>query len=360
MQSGGDKPRKSESLQAVVQAGTVGFYPLNSLGLSALQHQQAECIIGTRDDAASQKLRGQSELVVDKQTLNIQGKVFTGFSDAFYRGKLPELVIVTSGMLEVPIFIEELMDFMEKLCSLGFLTAPQEADEVAVLDRYVPQIVIASYGILFDVLLEKFQTSLANLGGFSPRQKERLLQKLSRGMFIEPEEGYDLSLNPYTLFPKPLALNLSGSKSMYTVKATQLLESHRIETHFNPNGELGVLEWEINLAHKHLLHRLFPLLKRHKIESPMSEKAFTKALDNLGQKMGILPGLVTVIEKSPTLKPKELAVSTLDLAILHQLRILAKSVDDMELQEVFDTLLEQVKPLSSVGQPMVMSETANP
>lgn len=357
MQTGGDKSRKSESLQAVVQTGTVGFYPLNSIAFSALHHRQAQCLIGMREDEASQRLRGQSEYTIGKTTLNIQGCVFTGFSDAFYRGKLPELVVISSGMMEIPAFIEEFMDFLEKLTSLGFINASGDGEDVAVLDRYVPQLVIASYGVMYDVIQEKFNTAMVNMSGFSVRQRERLLQKLSRGMFTVPGDGYDLRLNENVLFPKPLALQLAGSKSMYTVRTNQLLESHRITTDFNPNGELGVLELELNLAYRHLIYRLLPACREQGQTCDVGEPEIKEVMDQLGQNLGILPGLVVVAGKAPGVKPRDLAVTTMDLAILHQLAVMAKNVNHVAAQVMFSSLITQIKPMVEKAQSAMLSES---
>ena len=343
MVSGGERQPKSEALQAVVQTGQLGFYPLNSLALSALFHNQSHSILGHRDDTESQKFRQKSELELDKKTVPVAGKIFAGLSDAFYRGKLPEVVVVTSPMAELPAFIEEFMDFLEKLCSLGFLTQ-KDSDEVGLLNRYVPQFVIASYGVVFDVVLDKLGEAAQNMGALSARQKERLLQKFTRGVITSPTGGYDLQLHPWTLFPKPLALNLAGSKSMFTIRTTQVLESLQIPHQFNPNGDLGVLEVELNLAFNHLLSRVLPVLAEQTGKAPCEAKDLTAHFDKLGQKMGILPGLITQTPKSTDLpKPDALILSMSDLAILHQLCRLAKEASLPEQGTVFQALLDAAK-----------------
>lgn len=345
MQAGGEKSQKSDPLKAIVQTGEIGFYPLNSLSVSALFHGQTNCLIGNRDDKRCGQLRNQSEFEVSDQNIPIKNALFTGLCDAFYRGKLPELVVVTTDMTGIPAFIEELMDFLEKLSALGFLTS-NDGDRVALLDRYVPQWVIGTYGVVFDAILEKLDTAIDNLGTLSARQEDRLLQKFTRAIFTSPEEGYDLALSSsLKLFGKPLAVNLAGSKSMYTVRTTQLLENHKIACHFNPNAELGILEWELNLAYKHMIHRILPLLtERHQTVLGFTAETITGLMDTLGQKHGILPGLVVLTDSAPPALPMEqLTLSAVDLAMLHQVKRLAESADVLELTSILDTLLHHVR-----------------
>lgn len=354
-----DKARKSEPLQAVVQSGEVGFYPLNSLAVSALHHGQTNSVIGFQEDSSLNALKTRSELTVGKTVIPIQGKVLGGISDAFYRGKLPEVLVITPSMMEVPAFIEEIMDFFEKLCALGFLSQRQ-GDETSALDRYIPHLVIASYGVVYDVILQKFYDSFQNMTDISSRQRDRLLQKLLRGVFTSPPEGYDTQLSPLTLFQQPLAINLAGSKSMYTVRTTQILEGRGIPCQFNPNGELGILEWELNLAYIHIIHRILPLLKSAKAPVGVKEKQVTQLFDALGQKLDILPGLVVVVPDSSASPPdvKSLTLSMVDLAILHQVLIQAKRSQLPDLETMLTELIDAVGGVVRQNQPSIAGERA--
>lgn len=352
MPPGGEKSAKSDALQAVVQVGDIGFYPLNSLAVTALHRGQTKTIIAARDENQTGKLRLQSELKVGKDSLPVTGKLCEGLSDAFYRGRLPEVLIVTSPMAQVPAFLEELMDFLEKLCALGFLTQ-KDQDEVTMLNRYVPQIVLASYGVVYDVVLEKVGTAIENIKALSPRQRERLLQKFSRGVITTPGEGYDLNLEPLAFYPKPLALKLAGSKSMFTIRTTQLLETWKIAHEFNPNAELGAMEFELNLAYNHLAHRVLPLLAQSDKAWAKRQDELTQAFDALGQALGMLPGLVTLAAKTSELpKIAELGLSLMDLALVHQVMRWVREANQSSSLPLFESLLDAVgqvvKPLSPV------------
>lgn len=329
--------------QAVVQKGQIGFYPFNSLSLSALYHGQAQCMIGSREQQEmGERIRAQAEYKVGKTSVPITHKFFTGFCDAFYRGKLPELIVVAPSLTEIPPFVEELLDFIEKLASLGFLVSDtHEPDEA--LDRVMPLLMIASYGLVYEAILNKLKFALTNIRHFTPRQKERLLQRFSRAVFTSLPIGYDLQLSPAVLFPKPLAFNLAGTKSIYIIRATQVLDTHAaIPYQFNPSGNVGVLELELNLAHQHMCYRLFPLLRSHGVSLPCDDKQWTTAMDALGCKIGILPGLLITLHDKPQLPDvKQLSLSTMDVMILHQLKCMAKEAQVDDLLEIVSTMLEQ-------------------
>ncbi len=340
MQSGGEKRQKGEPLKAIVQQGEIGFYPFNSIAVTALAAEQTNTVITGRDDAQSSKYRNLTEFQSGSQSVSLKGKFFTGLTDAFYRGKLPELVIVSSDMMGLPAFLEEFLDYLEKLCGLGFIT-PNDAEEMAALDKYVPQILIATYGVVYEVILDKLKIALNNLNALSLRQRERLLQKFSRGLITSAPDGYDLQLYPAIFFPSPVEIHLAGTKSLYLVKTTQILEAHQIPYQFNPNGELGVLELELSLAHRHLLSRTIPKILKEGVPLAFSPEDLTREMDNLGQQFDILPGLVTQSPRQGKAKPeKEIAfrLSAADVAMVHQLKSLARNVNATALLGMLDEL----------------------
>jgi hypothetical protein len=356
MRGGGEKPQKSDALRAVIQPGELGFFPFNSLGVTAMLHGQADCLISTREDPFIARLRNQTEFVVGEHTIPLKNNVFNGICDAFYRGKLPELIFVTSDMASIPSFIEEFMDFLEKLCSLGFLTQ-HDSDKIAILDRYVPQLIIGTYGVVYDVILEKLDASIDNLGALSVRQKDRLLQKITRGMFTSPVTGYDLLLTPPMIFDQPISINLAGSKSMYTVRTNQLLDSHQIACNFNPNGELGILEWEMNLAYRHIIHRVLPLLEDNKVKPDITPEQVSALMDTTGQKMGILPGMVVLSDALDGDVPRDkLCLSAVDMAILHQVKLLSQDAEVTELTTLMETLITLIKPLLRSSSSLMPAE----
>ena len=353
MRPSGEKQSRSDALQAVVQNGTVGFYPFNSLGVTALVCEQARCIIGETDPESASRLQRMTDIKLGAETFSLVGKVFNGFSDAFYRGKLPEVVVVSADMMALPRFLESFMSFVEKLYSLGFLST-QPTEETELLDRYLPQFVIASYGLVYDVLLENLGRALENLSEMPSRQKERLLQKFSRGIFVSPAPGYDLQLIPPIRYEKPLTLKLAGSKSMFTIRTTQVLESNRLLAEFNPNGAMGILEWELNLAASHLKTRLIPALNaaakgREADASVLTPEIVGREIDLLGQKHGLLPGMAVASSLKPETIGKSPApkLSTEDLAILHQLRLMAAEASLDSFVQQLETAIAQVQTVLS-------------
>jgi hypothetical protein len=325
------------------------------LALTALAHHNASIIMAATDDPFLTTYKHQQEVVLDKKhTVNLTNRVFNGFSDAFYRGKLPELVIVSADMTRIPEFLESFLDYMEKLCSLGFFSDEDNLDSAEQLDSYIPQIVVASYGIVYSVILQHLQAALDNMGALTPWQRERLSQKLCRGVLTSEPTGYYQQLNEPGLFANPIQLMLAGNKSLYTLKSTQLLEHFNIAYQFNPNGELGIYEIELNLAYQHCLATIVPLLQSQGITHPFANPAtLAQWFDECGQVVGLIPGVITngTPAKSTVVKSETGQLALLDLAILHQLRSIAHESGYAMGAETMKVLLDTLKPLAQPAVP---------
>ena len=343
------KRQKSETQQAMVQPNTIGFYPFNRLALTALAHHNASVILASPEDPFLTAYKHQQDVVLNKKhTVNLTNRVFNGFSDAFYRGKLPELVVVSADMTRIPEFLESFLDYMEKLCSLGFFSDEDSLDSAEQLDSYIPQIIVASYGIVYSVILQHLQTALDNMGALTPWQRERLSQKLCRGVLTSEPMGYYQQLNEPGMFDHPIQLMLAGNKSLYTLKSTQLLEQFNIAHQFNPNGELGIYEIELQLAYQHCVSTIVPLLKAQGITHPFTEpKVLANWFDECGQVIGMIPGVITNAQLSKAAEPpKNAQLTLLDLAILHQLRSIAYDSGYTAGAETMKGFLDTLKPLA--------------
>ncbi|MBY0402742.1 MAG: hypothetical protein K2X66_02505, partial [Cyanobacteria bacterium] len=80
----------------MVKAGLLGFYPVNTLSLASLYTEQAEMVMGAKDQSESLHLKSHPTITLvegggdtksskkAKEPFDTNGKVFNGFSDAFY------------------------------------------------------------------------------------------------------------------------------------------------------------------------------------------------------------------------------------------------------------------------------------
>jgi hypothetical protein len=81
----------------VIQKGQFGALPLNPFTASCLAAGYCDSIVGFRDTAETlaYKKRPSFQLQEGKksQTISLDGRFFNGYSDALYRGQLPEVVL---------------------------------------------------------------------------------------------------------------------------------------------------------------------------------------------------------------------------------------------------------------------------
>ncbi|MCA9808618.1 MAG: hypothetical protein KC476_11750 [Cyanobacteria bacterium HKST-UBA06] len=334
--------------QAVVQIDELGFYPFNSLAATALSHDQAHMVIRNRSSDEQPLLDGENQLKVGRKTIALADRVGDSLTDAFYRGKLPEVIMVTSSMSQIPQFLEELLDYLEKLCSLGFITSTSK-DDSTPLDAVIPQFVLCSYGMVYDLVYTKVATALDHMNAYNSWQQDRILQKFCRGYFHKLPADYYRQLWPIQLYKDPLDLVLAGDKSMYTLKVTQLCQNLGINCTFNPNNHLGITELELGLAYHHLCDQLLPRLKKHKRSGLPSKKDFGALFDALGTAMGIIPGIITQAPAyaSPTETPDTVACSFTDQAMLYQLKQQLDTHDLTQWVEPVQAMIETMQATAS-------------
>lgn len=304
--------------QAVVQPNHVGFYPFNSLALTAIETHQAQIIIKNRQDNPTVSINAEQEdIKVGKTTVDLSNKVCNSISDAFYRGKLPEVLVITASMQQVPQFLEEVMDFLEKLITLGFITS-NSPDDPTPLDQVIPQFVIATYGPVYQLIYQKVHATLEHMGSYNQWQQDRILQKFCRGFFTALPRNYHRFLEAYTLFDAPLDMILAGEKSLYSLKVSQVCQSHQLQCQLNTTHLSGTSEFELAVVYSHLLEQVYPRLDK----APISKDELKDCFEALAAALGIIPGMVTQApNKIPMLKePKSLGFDFTDHALMLQLK----------------------------------------
>lgn len=350
------KKTKAETQRAVIQQDTVGAYAVNSLSLTAFHDHRLDVLIAQTqvDEGLYHQLKNQSQWTVADQTINLQGKLFNGIADAFYRGHLPELLIITCEITHIPEFLEEFLDFLDKLCSLGFIQG-HHSQENSQIDRYIPQLVIATYGIVFETIQNKLSRSIENMGHFSAWERDRILQKLCRMTLSNGYNLLDINKQPFQIFPTPLSVQCAGSKSFYTLRSTQLLESRKFDIQFNPNGDLGILELELHQAYEHLTTYLIPFCQaQFQLETASLNLDINDWFSQLEVALGCIPGLLT--QHAPSAVPaashtkrsdlptESNGIGFTDVALLHQLKVIFDEYQIEQPAQSLEVLLKLAKP----------------
>lgn len=183
------KKDKPEIPKPLIQAGSLGFHPLKPLSLSYLYRHHCDLILGHKDAEETRLAKAKPILQIKcrhrldsfgstVESFDLTGKVFNGFSDAFYRGKLPQVLISTVEAHELNLFLNEFLDYLDKMLSLGFFM--HQPDQV---DKVVPYIVLAGNGIFYRTFLAKLQRNMRSMEAMEDILIRQILCKFVRGAF---------------------------------------------------------------------------------------------------------------------------------------------------------------------------------
>jgi hypothetical protein len=117
--------QRIELTKPVLSQGTIGVTPFNAISLSYLLSGQAQCIIRFKDmdnRLPEGELNAEVPAKAGKwEKTDLQGRLFNGYADAFYRGRLPEVILCFVGIQSMSDFWEDLTGYLEQMLSLGFL-----------------------------------------------------------------------------------------------------------------------------------------------------------------------------------------------------------------------------------------------
>jgi hypothetical protein len=248
-------------------------------------------------------------------------------------------------MVQLPDFLAEYLNFLDKLGTLGFFGSMQPDDLEENLDQYLPNLLIASYGMVFQAITSRLEQAIAHMDSLAPWQQERLFQKCLRGSVVSPAEGYDIHLlSPDTLYPETLALHVAGPKSMALMRTRDVLNQHGIQGDLNINGLMGVLEEELHLVIRHMAHRVLPALNRQGIHVSSTSQTLIPMMAELGKTLGASPNAFKQTDTQPsTLDETQITLSMADLAMARQVRELASSSQQDDALLVLDDIINGIQ-----------------
>ena len=243
------KKNQPEIPRQHTQPGAIGCCPLSGLAARLLCEQRADALICLKDDPSVPLLRKSHALEIDldagrRASLSLEGHWFNGFSDAFFRGKLPRVILVTAHIPHQSDFFEEFADYCDKLHALGYFL--QDSYPVEAL---FPCVVMLAEGCYFKALQERLTVMLTPL----LHHDEVMLQQL-RGQFVrgllEPsairlaEDAHDTVAYPRQ--PAPTGLRLAGGSLSAQLTVQAALSARGLTVLLEPRTALSVerLEWE--------------------------------------------------------------------------------------------------------------------
>jgi hypothetical protein len=156
----------------VLLSGSLGLAPFNALSAAYLAAGHGEIILRFREAEARVP---EGELTIELRTaanqtwqsLDLKGRIYNGYADAFYRGKLPEAILAFPGLQALSDFWDNLTIYLEQLLSLGFLGHEP-------VDELVPYFVLLGDGMCFSRMITALTQYLETMSHSYPALDTRL------------------------------------------------------------------------------------------------------------------------------------------------------------------------------------------
>lgn len=325
-----DIPRQHTQPQAV------GCCPLSGLAVELLQEQRADALICFKDDASVPLLRAAGTLEITRETgqaasLSLEGRWFNGFSDAFFRGKLPQVILVTDHAPHQSDFFEEFADYCDKLHALGYFL-----QDISPVDALFPCVVLLGEGCYFKALQERLTVMLTPLCQHDEVMMQQLRGQFIRGL-LEPsatvllEGGHEA--RPYqSQQPVPTGLRLVGGSLSAQLAVQSVLDARGLNVAQEPRTAVAVerLEWESWL--RFFTIRVVPVL------ATMTRASAAKA--SRWQQQALSAG-VALAQQQGLLTPEESEASFASLLGTHDTALSPMGPADLAALETFARWAQQ-------------------
>jgi hypothetical protein len=301
------------------------------------------------------KSKAQVQLFISarkSEPLALKGKLFNGLSDAFYRGQLPEVILVCPPDEERINFLNDLADYLEQLAAMGFFSAKLPPERVAL---YVPCFVLLGHGVWFSRMLAMLAGFLKDLKYHAlplPTEvQQAILERFVRGSAPDADWAVTEEAMHFELTPVPQVLRLGGGSPM----ARRLIEEALVsygwgvdieDSAHNPAErlELQGAAWRLSsvvipgLAAQKMLSqaeakRLTPLVQQAILSIGRQRQAFTQAEEIVTPKTKAKGSLTAA---------KDLTVGLAGEELLRGLSAYAAALGLSQEKEIFDHLAERV------------------
>jgi hypothetical protein len=288
------KKDRGEPPTPMVKPGVIGVYPLRALGLSFVQTGLVDVVMGVKDAPETIQAKEKPTFLFQdgkaKQSIDLPGKIFNSFPDAFYRGNLPQVILVGGDTQSVFKMMDEFFDYLEKLYSLGFFIIKKNepmASPIDPVDQYVPCFVIASNGIFFGTFLKKLSDSLNNIKQVNEASHRKILSKFCRGV-MDPCDWQPLDKNVPIQLESARKIKIAGGSSITQNTIQYLMGARGFEVSVESQAENPIERLEFLNALTRTVKGFLPALnhdgKLSAAETAGYETKLQDAILTIGQK----------------------------------------------------------------------------
>ncbi|MBK8189869.1 MAG: hypothetical protein IPK79_05400 [Vampirovibrionales bacterium] len=248
------KKNQPELPQQRTQAGMVGFCPASGLAVTLMREDRCDALMCFKDDASAQALKIAPEWPLAKaagsgERVNVENRWFNGFSDAFFRGRLPQVIVVTAQTPHRSEFFEEFADYFDKLAALGYLlTRPNPVDALT------PCFVLSAEGRWFSAFQDRLALTLKNVTQLDASQRRQVQEKFVRGIFDLPLVDSSAA--------QIAALRVAGGSSASQLTIQSVLSDKGFAVSLETRSSRPVDRLEMESAMRLLVNRVTPAIAR--------------------------------------------------------------------------------------------------
>lgn len=374
------KHKSGELPKPVIQRGQFGCLPLNPLTVSYLALGHSHAILGFRDatetEAFKQRPVLQAQTGKRKETLSLEGRFFNGYSDALYRGCLPEVILVAPAMDKLSDFLKDFVEYLGKVLAMGFFMPKKYVIQRDPVEDLIPCTILCGNGLLFSRFVTGLVRELKGLAHEHPELDEAMRLKVL-GRFVRSVPAGDedalftqsdltvLNGRSVTVLPVPRHIRIAGGNRQTQRAIQEVLSACGLITIIENQVHNPVERLEFENALRRIATIVLPALAERKLVSAKELKKLVSQVEqgilHIGQKRLAfeenekLQGSVPVVKakssagQSASGKGAESASrsgpswSNEDVAILTSLSHYAETLELDAERQLFTRLAQQVE-----------------
>lgn len=280
------RAKPGELPKPVLQSDQLGCLPVNPLTVSYLARGHAELLIGLRDTEETQALKRKPVIHVasnetpDDGTLSLEGRIFNGYSDALYRGRLPETILAAPATALWAECLKDFMEYLEKLLALGFFMPRKQLAKRDPVSELIPCIIMSGDGLLFSRFISQLTRKMGSLAYEHPELDEtvriQILGRFMRGLpsgeagQISPTAGNTGEMTPgiFPIAEVATSIRVAGGNPETRKTVQRTLSAYGLNAEVENGVRNSVERLEFENALWRITHVVFPTLLAHRRLSP--------------------------------------------------------------------------------------------
>ncbi len=234
--------KQGEVPKPILKKGTLGGLPFNALTTACLQAGHTDCIIDFGQPESLPTLRAASSVQIGKGrqkfTVDLNGRFYNSYSDALYRGQLPEVILTAPSAERFPDYILAFTGYIEQLAKLGFFLPRKQIIQRDPVTELIPCTILTGEGLLFSRFITELMINLKTLQYEHPSLSDdirmRIIGRFVRGFWDSSHGPSELDLGPITaklnaLPIVPTQVSIAGGDLWTQGTIQTVLNSHGLQ-----------------------------------------------------------------------------------------------------------------------------------